>query len=203
LNRLTTESYDNLSLLLRNLATQLRKGKHRGDNCYAYPLHPAEQSYVTIDAEMDDQGNVTCHVAMTCTDKIVAMIESVTLTYLDKNNNTIGTSNGGSAWRLNCGPAPIIGAAHANSTYADKAPVNTSRIMVGQVCANDFGPVLDFLMQVVNAIIKWLQSNPIPQDPGGPATNPGQVDDYPDPNPPDPGGAYALKAKLSLSAVRA
>ena len=161
------------------------------------PVHfnPQVGHYIVVDAEMDNGLNVTCHVSLTCTDKVVAFTTGVTLTYFDDGGQQLGSSKGGQPFTLACGPAPLIGAAHTSGTFSDRAPANTARIMVTQAAANDWGPIIGTIVDIVQTVIKALGGG-LPTDQPVPD---GQVDDFPNPDPPDP-GPDELRVQLTLSA---
>lgn len=161
------------------------------------PVHfnPQAGHYIVVDAEMDDSLNVTCHVNLTCTHKIVAFTAAVTLIYFAGNGQQLGSSKGGQPFTLACGPAPLIGAAHTSGTFSDNAPAGTARIMVTQAAANDWGPIIGTLVDLVQAVIKAFGGG-LPTDQPVPD---GQVDDFPNPDPPDP-GSDDLRVQLTLSA---
>jgi hypothetical protein len=160
------------------------------------PVHfnPQNNHYIVVNAEMADNYNVGCHVDLTCTDKIVAFTTGVTLTYFDGNGQKLGTSKPST---LACGPAPLFNAAHASGDFTDNAPNGTQRIMVTQVAANDFGPIIQTIIDIATAIEKGFPQ--LPHDPTGQPLPDGPIDDLPDPNPPDP-GPDDLRVKLTLSA---
>jgi hypothetical protein len=160
------------------------------------PVHfnPQDGHYIVVYAEMADNGNVGCHVDLTCTHKIVAFTAAVTLTYFDGNGQQFGASK---PFTLACGPAPLFSAAHTSGDFTDTAPKGTQRIMVAQVAANNFGPIIQTIIDIGNAIEKVFAQ--LPQDPTDQPLPDGTIDDLPDPNPPDP-GPDDLRVKLTLSA---
>lgn len=164
---------------------------------------PTTNHYINSYVDMDDQGNISLRVDLTCTDKLVAFIGGVQMLYFDGNNKRIGSSDNKT---LHCGPAPIIGAAHASQTWGEQAPTGTARIGLVQVSSDDYGPILRIFEILIIIIGKAFAASGGTTDQLPPGTSNGQVDNQPLPEPSDPAEQNALKnvkVKLTLSALGA
>jgi hypothetical protein len=116
--------------------------------------HPVDGAWMVSSAQMDDNRTVVCNIALTATYKFASFHALVRLEYVSGTGHLLGLSQ---QWEHDCGPAPLIGAAHANGTFTETAPPGTSQIRLVQLATykldfSDLFPVIDLVMRALGAL---------------------------------------------------
>ena len=158
--------------------------------------HPVDGAWIVSSAQMDDNRAVVCSNSLTATYKFASFHTMVWLENVSATNHLLGRSQ---QWQQDCGPAPLIGAAHANGTFSETAPFGTTEIRLVQAADYhlDFSNLVGPIEVVLNALGLGGSSGPvdIPQDPSTPGdtTVP----------PPDWTDNTALKGRVAVTITNA